>query len=145
MLNYIIRRLFLLPITLLCIILVNFVIINLAPGDPTTVTEISPVGMATRQEDKAISFGSDDRYLQLRENNGLTLPIIINLWPFSSEESVRETLWSLTFRKFSPDDEEEMPFKDFNALRIRFGDKSKYIMPLLLNVIEDGNSAIRVR
>lgn len=145
MLNYIIRRLFLLPITLLCIILVNFVIINLAPGDPTTVTEISPEGMASRQEDKAISFGSDDRYLQFREHYGLTLPIIINLWSFSSEESVKETLWSLTYRKVSPDDEEEMHFKDFNALRIRFGDKSKYIMPLLLNVIEDENAAVRMR
>lgn len=145
MLNYIVRRLFLLPITLFCIIFVNFVIVNLAPGDPTTVTEISPGGMASRQEDKAISFGSDDRYLQFREHYGLTLPIIINLWPFSTEESVRETLWKLTYRKYSSSDNEEMSFKDFNSLRIRFGDQSKYIMPQLLSVIEDRNADAELR
>ncbi len=44
MLNYIIRRLLLLPLTLFGIVLVNFVIINLAPGEPTTITEVSAGG-----------------------------------------------------------------------------------------------------
>ena len=75
MFNYIVRRLLLLPITLFFIVLVNFVIINMAPGEPTTVTEISPEGQATRRQDRAIAFGADDRYLQFREHFGLTLPL----------------------------------------------------------------------
>ena len=59
MINYIIRRLLLLPLTLFCIVLVNFVIINLAPGDPTTVTELSKDGGAQKQEQAASVFGSD--------------------------------------------------------------------------------------
>ena len=66
MLNYLLRRLILLPITLFCIMLINFVIINMAPGDPTTVTEISQEGAATRKENRSVAFGSDDRYLQFR-------------------------------------------------------------------------------
>lgn len=145
MLNYIVRRLFLLPLTLFCIILVNFVIINLAPGDPTTLTEISPEGMASRKEEKAAAFGSDDRYLQFREHYGLTLPIVINLWPWSSELSVRESLWRLAYRKFSLEDSRELSFKEYNVLRIRFGDQSKYIMPQLLKVIEDTNEDEKIR
>ncbi len=145
MFNYIIRRLILLPLTLFCIILVNFIIINLAPGDPTTITEISPEGMASRKEDRAVSFGSDDRYLQFREHYGLTLPIFINLWPFTSEQSVRQSLWSLEYRKYSPEDEEEMSFKELKELRVRFGDKSKFVMPLLLKVIEDNSADEKVR
>ncbi len=145
MFNYILRRLILLPLTLFCIVLVNFIIINLAPGEPTTVTEISPEGMATRKEDKAVSFGTDDRYLQFREHYGLTLPVLINLWPFTSERSVRDSLFTLEHRKYSPQDAKEMSFKDFNYLRIRFGDKSRFVMPLLLKVIEDKTEDEKIR
>ena len=145
MLNYITRRLLLLPVTLFFIILVNFSIINLAPGDPTTVTEISQEGMASRKEEHSLVFGSDTRYLQFREHYGLTLPILINLWPFSSQTGVRKDLWQLTYRKTSPEDIEEMPFKKYDRLRITFGDKSKYIMPQLLHVIEDDTEDINLR
>jgi len=137
MLSYLVRRLTLLPLTLFCIILVNFVIINLAPGEPTTVTEISHEGLATRREEKAIAFGVDNRYLQFREHYGLTLPIIINLWPFTSQASVGETLRQLTYRRYSPGAVKKMPFKDYKALRIRFGDRAKFIMPHLLQVIQN--------
>jgi len=145
MLNYICRRLLLLPLTLFCIVLVNFVIINLAPGDPATVTEISPEGMATRSENKAVAFGSDDRYLQFREHYGLTLPILINFWPFISEESVKKTLWQLTYRKYALADTEEINAKNYNALRVRFGDQSKYIMRQLLDVIQNESYAEKER
>ena len=91
MIYYISRRLLLLPITLFCIILVNFAIINLAPGDLVSVTEMSPDGGAARREDRSFSFGTDTRYLQFREFYGLTLPILINLWPYTTEKSVKET------------------------------------------------------
>jgi len=66
MITYIARRLLLLPLTLFSIVLVNFVIINLAPGDPVSLTEISQDGEASRKEKEAVAFGSDMRYLQFR-------------------------------------------------------------------------------
>ena len=55
MAHYILRRLLLLPITLFFIVVVNFAIINMAPGEPTSVTEISPGGEARRQENGAVT------------------------------------------------------------------------------------------
>ncbi len=130
MIYYISRRLLLLPITLFCIILVNFAIINLAPGDPVSVTEMSPEGGAARREDRSFSFGTDTRYLQFREFYGLTLPILINLWPYTSEESVKETLSKLVHR-------EGIPVKEYDSMRTEFGDKSRFIMRYLMNIIED--------
>lgn len=130
MTNYIIRRLLLIPVTLFCIILVTFVIINLAPGDPVTITEITQEGLAARREDRSFAFGTDMRYLQFREHYGLTLPILINLWPFTDEESVMTNLRQLVQRN-------EMSVKNYEAMRVRFGDKARFIMPLLLKVIED--------
>lgn len=145
MLNYFIRRLILLPITLFCIILVNFVIVNLAPGEPTTLTEISPEGGAARRADRSVAFGSDDRYLQFREFYGLTLPIVFNPWPSISQETVNGDLWQLTYRKSSPQAAEEMSMKDYDKLRITFGDQSRYFMPKLLNVIEDPAAEMPIR
>lgn len=136
MLNYIIRRLLLLPLTLFCIILVNFVIVNLAPGDPVTITEISPEG-ASRKENGSMAFGSDERYLQFREHYGLTLPILFNTWPWTTQEQVDHLLKVLVTKKESPNDPEEMPVKNYDALRISFGDRSRYIMPKLLKVLSD--------
>lgn len=145
MLSYIIRRIVLLPITLFCIVLVNFVIINMAPGDPTTVTEISQDGTATRKEDRSVAFGSDDRYLQFREFYGLTLPIIFNTWPWLSDKDVYDDLWMLTYRKKHPDDIEEIPVRDYDALRIRFGDQARFVMPILLKTLSDPSEALPLR
>jgi len=138
-LNYIARRLLLLPVTLFFIILVNFVIINLAPGDPVTVTEISPEGGVTRQEDQALAFGSDNRYLQFREHYGLTLPILLNLWPYLTLDDVMGSLEQLTQGK------KKLGVKEYEDLRIRFGDQSRYIMPLLLEVIENHELSDSIR
>lgn len=146
MLNYIIRRLFLLPITLFCIILVNFVIINLAPGDPVTITEISQEGGgAVRKEDRSVAFGSDERYLQFREHYGLTLPILFNTWFRTTQQEVNDTLQMLLTRKYSPSDKKEMNFKEYENLRIAFGDKARFIMPKLLAVITNSNQSIEMR
>jgi peptide/nickel transport system permease protein len=144
MLNYIIRRLLLLPFTLFFIILVNFVIINLAPGDPVTVTEISPEG-AARKEDRSVAFGSDERYLQFREHYGLTLPILFNDWPWITLPYVEKTLHILSTRRDPPDASEEMKVKDYDALRIRFGDQAQFIMPKLLQIIEDPQQTTNIR
>lgn len=135
--SYIIRRLLLIPITIFFIILINFVIINLAPGEPVSVTEITPEGGVSRREDSSVAFGSDNRYLQFRERYGLTLPIVFNTWPLISLERVKQSLWQLEHHRYIPDDQEEMSVKDYDKLRITFGDQARYIMPHLLEVMVD--------
>jgi peptide/nickel transport system permease protein len=144
MIHYLIRRLLLLPITLFFIILVNFLIINLAPGDPVTISDISKEGGAQRQG-HALAFGSDDRYLIFREFYGLTLPILVNTWPWLSQNEVNETLWKLANRKESPQATQEMNYSDYDKLRIKFGDQARYILPLLLNVIKDEKRSLKER
>ncbi|MBA3237187.1 MAG: ABC transporter permease [Parachlamydiaceae bacterium] len=145
MFNYLIRRLILLPITMFLIILINFIIINLAPGDPTTVTEVSQDGGASRREDRSIAFSSDNRYLQFREYYGLTLPILFNTWPWISEEKIHKDLWKLNSRKSDIDSKEEMNFKEYDRLRILFGDQARFIMKDLLNIIVDPNESLVIR
>ncbi len=145
MANYLIRRLLLLPLTLFSIVLVNFIIINLAPGDPTSITQISPEGGANRQESRYIALGTDDRYLQFREFYGLTLPILFNTWPSISLPTVENNLWILVHRRWTPSDTEEIPFKDYDKLRITFGDQARYVMPHLLTVMDNGKEESAIR
>ncbi|MEI8365269.1 MAG: ABC transporter permease [Parachlamydiaceae bacterium] len=145
MINYVIRRLVLIPVTLFCIILVNFVIVNLAPGDPVTVSEISQDGNASRSTERSMAFGSDERYLLFREWYGLTLPILLNTWPWTTQEDVDGTLQILQTKKKNAQESEEMPIKDYDSLRVTFGDKSRYIMPKLLAVMEDPQQSLLIR
>jgi peptide/nickel transport system permease protein len=138
MLNYTIRRLILLPITLFAIILVNFIIINLAPGDPVTLTEISQEGNATRKDDRSLVFGSDDRYLQFREFYGLTLPIILNTWPWLSQQDVEKMLQQLITRH-------GLSVKEYDALRITMGDQSRFVMGVLLHILSDPKQELPIR
>lgn len=135
MFNYVIRRLILLPITLFFIVLVNFVIVNLAPGEPVTISEITPEG-AMKREDQSAAFGSDERYLLFREFYGLTLPVLWNTWPWISESQVQKTLWRLVHRKYTPEDIKQMPYTDYQEIKTTFGDQARFIMPLLLNILE---------
>lgn len=135
MLNYLIRRLLLLPLTLFCIILINFVIINMAPGDPVTISQVGAQA-GERATDRSVAFGSDERYLQFRERYGLTLPILFNTWPSTSQSEVDQDLEILTTKRL-PGEREELPVKEYDAIRLTFGDKSKYIMPKLLTVLRD--------
>ena len=135
--TYTLRRLMLLPLTLFCIVLVNFAIINLAPGDPVTYAEISQEGTATRREDRSFAFSSDERYLFFREFYGLTLPILFNRWPWLTQEYVDQTLWQLSHRRTSPEDAEELSAKDYDSLRVKFGDQSRFVMLRLLTVLKD--------
>lgn len=144
MVTYLLRRLALLPITLFFIVLVNFVIINMAPGDPVTVTEISPEG-ATRKEDRSLAFGSDELYLQFREFYGLTLPILYNNWPWTSPASVYGDVWRLTERRVSPSTKEEMSFKSYEKLRVSLGDKARFVMPILLGIANAAKEELSVR
>ena len=66
MFTYILRRLLLLPLTLFFILLINFIIINLAPGDPVSYVEISGDG-ASLQANRSLDTKNNERYLQFRE------------------------------------------------------------------------------
>lgn len=135
----------LLPITLFCIVLVNFAIINLAPGDPVTYAEISQEGTATQRADRSFAFSSDERYLLFREFYGLTLPILFNTWPWLGKPYVDQTLWQLAHRRASAEDKEEMSAKEYDDLRVKFGDQSRFVMPLLLAIVEDPQTPSDIR
>lgn len=135
--TYILRRLLLMPITLFCILLINFVIINLAPGEPTSMSQISPEG--GRKEKDSANLAGDERYLQFREHYGLTLPLLFNDWPWIKLGEVKSSLDKLAFQK------DKMPVKDYDALRIGFGDRSRYVMGLLLTVLEDPSAPPAVK
>lgn len=145
MISYLLRRLFLLPLTLLAILFVNFVIINLAPGDPSLLSQISPTGDGTRQAGKEGELGREDQYLLFREHYGLTLPILWNRWPSISREWVLSQLNALVTRRAHPDDRKEMGAKQYNGLRISFGDRSRYLMPLLLAIAQDPSEPLALR
>lgn len=138
--SYLLRRLLLLPLTLFAILLVNFIIINMAPGDPVSVTEVSQEGGASRGEDRSFAFGSDDRYLQFREHYGLTLPILFNTWPWLGIDYAQETIDALQAGQEDPES-----VKDYDALRIRFGDQAKFIMPVLLAIAENPAETVEDR
>jgi peptide/nickel transport system permease protein len=135
--TYILRRLILLPFTLLCIILINFVIVNLAPGDPTSITEVSAESGAARRQGASGAFGGDMRYLQFREHYGLTLPILFNTWPYLTQDDVDKTLKRLDKGP------SEMSVKDYDALRVKFGDQARFIMPKLLHAIHTTTGSIQ--
>jgi peptide/nickel transport system permease protein len=144
MIHYVIRRLVLIPITLFFIILVNFVIINLAPGDPVTVSEITQQGQATRREGRAEVFGSDYRYLLFREYYGLTLPILYNLWPTISKEEVYTQLWELLNKRYQSNGQ-EIPVKVYDQLRITMGDQARFVMPHLVAIMNDSSESLGMR
>ncbi len=132
MLNYIIRRLLLLPLTLFAIILVNFIIINLAPGEPTSTVEFSATGEATKRQESETA--SDLQYLQFREHYGLTLPVLFNIWPFTKEEKVKKKLEQLSTRKRNG---KEMSYSSYFQLRTLYNDRARYLMPLLIQQVND--------
>ena len=145
MFYYIVRRLLLLPLTLFCIVIVNFLIINLAPGDPVTITEMSQEGAAVRNVNKSSTFDSNDKYLQFREKYGLTLPILFNLAPWISDRSIKITLEALILKKFKTPDQEEIPIREYENLKVSFGDQSKYIMNNLLSIINNTKEPLDIR
>jgi peptide/nickel transport system permease protein len=125
-------------------VLVNFVIINLAPGDPTSYVEVSAQG-AVRQADRSFAFGGDERYLQFREFYGLTLPILFNTWPFLDRSYVEHTLWKLVHKRQLPADPEEMPPREYSKLRTLFGDQARFVMPHLQAIINDPATSPKIR
>ena len=140
MTSYILRRLLLLPLTLFAIILVNFVILNLAPGDPVTTTDISSGGEASRSADTA--SGGDHQYLLFREHYGLTLPILFNTWPSISQKKITQGVEILATKKMG---EEELMPSELHALKTLWGDRAKFLMLPLLEIATDQTLSPQMR
>jgi peptide/nickel transport system permease protein len=138
MIGYIVRRLLLVPVTLFAIILVNFVILNLAPGDPTTMANLSATGEATRSASESGVTG-ENQYLIFREHYGLTLPILLNTWPFLTQKKIKEGLKQLTASK------EQMSVQAYFKLRTLWGDRARFVMPFLLKECSDKNNGFETR
>lgn len=141
MTDYLIRRLFLLPITLFAIILVNFVILNLVPGDPVNVTDRSNTGDLTRDADMEGSM-EENHHLQFREHYGLTLPILFNNWPAITLTKVDQALDELLTKTKNG---KEMSVQDYHEMRTRWGDRARFIMPILLEKAEDESLPLEMR
>lgn len=124
MIEYIFRRLLLLPLTLFAITLVNFVILNLAPGDPVNVSHLSSTGEAMRSTDETGVTG-ENRYLQFREHYGLTLPLLFNRWPSLSTPKIQKGLVQLATK-------EKEKGHSYQQLLTLWGDRARFIMPHLL-------------
>lgn len=136
MIHYLIRRLILLPITLLAIILVNFIILNLAPGDPVTRVEVSETGEATRQE--GMQATGENHYLQFREHYGLTLPILFNSWASLSQKKVSDGLRRLM-------DRESLSVQAYSSLYTLWGDRARFVMTSLFDVAKNTSHPLPMR
>jgi peptide/nickel transport system permease protein len=133
--RYIVKRLLLLPLTLFLIVLVNFIIINLAPGEPFYLVDIGKEGEARARQG---TVGQDERYLQFREFFGLTLPILCNTWPWTSREEVLQDI-TLLISKKNPKSGEELSQKKYSEKKVLIGDRSRFVLPHLLYFIQDSS------
>jgi peptide/nickel transport system permease protein len=134
--GYIFQRLLLLPLTLLAIIIVNFIIINLAPGEPVYLTQVSGGGEASRQS-MATMGGPEDRYVQFRHFFGLNLPLIYNDWPTTQKRKVVRDLERVLSK--------DLTAKQYSELRIELADRAPFCLSLFLAIAKDPKFSYEVR
>lgn len=143
MFRYILKRLLLLPLTLFCIVLVNFVIINLAPGEPVSISQVGVAGAVQSQRFAATS-STDERYLQFREFFGLTLPILFNNFPYITKDELLAQLKMLVSKK-EPSTGQDLEAKKYSTLKVLVGDESRYVLPDLIEIMQDTALPLEVR
>lgn len=132
MLKYILKRLVLIPLTLFSVIAVNFLILNVAPGEPLEDQVVNSEGSVGRGDQMRVYKGPD-RYLQFREHYGLTLPIFFNTYPLISHSLVQKGIQELVdaaYKRYTGG-------PSFSKLKIFWGDRAKFIMPILLFEAKD--------
>lgn len=119
---YLVRRLLLLPLTMVFILLLNFVIIHLVPGDPATLSSLG------QGAGKTVSGGEHNRQFRLRY--GLTLPIIWNSWVFYSMDEVKASL-------------EKVRADPLHADTKVLKDQAPFILKPLYEIMNDGPESIK--
>ncbi len=126
---YFIHRILLLPLTLGCILLVNFLIIHLVPGDPSVLSSLGDSsGMSTASQ--GMYGGESNRQFRLRY--GLTLPILWNGAIFYSREEVLGSI------------KEVLSQKSQNGIR-SLKDQAPFILDPLFEIIQDSSEEMKVR
>lgn len=128
--HYLFKRLLLLPLTLCIILLLNFAILNLAPGEPTTQMDLSATGEAVGTQK---SSSTNDPYILFRQHYGLHLPIFINRWPLIKKSKLLQALSQLHTQK---KDSSELNYSHYQNLKRGWRDRGKYIPKLLFEVLE---------
>jgi peptide/nickel transport system permease protein len=141
MTHYLLRRLLLLPVTLTAIIFVNFLILNLVPGDPVSMMDRSATGEATKSTE--MSGGTEQtHHLQFREHYGLTKPIVYNNWFSITRSQLKKGLDQLLeYDKESGG----LSVQEHFALKTLWGDRARYIMPLLIDFTKDKTAPLSER
>lgn len=142
MIAYILRRLALLPLTLLAIICVNFLIINLAPGDPSTYLEVSPMSEG-RSSENQVSGSDEDPQRLFRMRYGLNLPILFNTWLFESQEEIKSQLMAISPEKGQVLSTSEQAIQ--REKRRLLYDKAPFQMITLLSLVQDESIPFEVR
>ncbi|EPP34798.1 binding--dependent transport system inner membrane component family protein [Chlamydia ibidis] len=140
MLGYILKRLTLIPLTLFVIVSVNFLILNAAPGDIVEDHGLDGHGEAGKS-DKLRTYKGPDRYLQFREHYGLTLPVFFNTRPHISHKKVQLGIQNL----LDASKNKNQGGPAFSTLKIYWGDRAKFIMPILLFEASDVSKSVPYR
>ncbi len=141
MLKYISKRLLLLPLTLFLILLFNFIVLNLAPGEPSSVVQVTGEGGA-QSSNASTASPLLDRYLIFREHYGLTLPILFNLWPSTTTETIIEKIDHL---KAFDEGDKTVTAKKYEKDRLFLFDHARFIMPKLLPIMENRSLSLSAR
>lgn len=134
--GYIFQRLLLLPLTILAIVIVNFIIINLAPGEPVYLTQVGSGGEASRRSMATVG-GPEDRYVQFRHFFGLNLPLLYNDWPTTQKRKVIRDLERVLSK--------ELTAKKYSELRIELADRAPFCLSLFLSIAKDSKLSYEVR
>lgn len=135
--SYLLQRLLLLPVTLFAIIFINFLILNLAPLEPVTGLNRSPMDEASKSSDSQEGV-YEEQYLHFREHYGLTLPILFNKWPTLSKKEIKKGLHELLNLK-------EDSFTEYRENYIHWGDRARFIMTPLLQLASDPQEPLALR
>lgn len=129
MLNYLLRRLTLLPLTLFAIVTVNFVILNLAPIEPAFQSQ----GDELKFQETASSGLEEDPYSLFYRKYGLNLPILLNTWIFASPKDVARDVidWNQRFGKDPLLRHSSQSIKELRLLK----SQATYQIPQLLTLL----------
>lgn len=144
MIFYLLRRLCLLPITLLAILFVNFVIINLAPTDPSMYMDSGSLSEGRSSENLTSGFSLDSHRI-FRMRYGLNLPLVFNTWLFTSKQEVLDNL--LEVHHLLKRGHHATPIEQTSLRKLyqHLGDSAHFQMTQLLAIASDSSKPLAIR
>lgn len=145
MFRYLLQRMFFIPATLLLVLAINFILISLAPGDPSLVAQVGGAEEGTREAESLASKGVSSPYRLFREHYGLTLPILLNLWPHRKLQEVEEDLSLFVHKGMDGEGRRLISSREYAKLKVELGDRARYILPQLLTLLGDRSKSLDLR